>query len=150
CYTTRLSADHDTALTQVRPIYGKATHHLGVYYTLTDEPDGKFDCPELIKPNWIPLYGGGGESGTLTPPEGSGFKLKAGTQIRVQLHLLNASTSPISDKATIVMKTSDDPNLIPAGGFGFDNRAVSIPANTTNYDQSMGCTAGREMNVFAV
>src|SRR5262249_28203095 len=75
CYTTRLAADQDRFITQIMPVYGRATHHLGVYYTLADEPDGVFDCPELVRRTWIPLYGGGVQSGTVKVPDGAAFHL---------------------------------------------------------------------------
>src|SRR5207342_1099217 len=80
CYTMTLPEDHETVITEVRPIYGKATHHLGVYQTLAPEPDGQFDCPELFKMTWLPIYGGGVESGRLTTPSNAGFRLPGGTQ----------------------------------------------------------------------
>jgi hypothetical protein len=150
CYTMTLPADRETVVTEVRPIYGKATHHLGVYQTLAPEPDGQFDCPDLFKMTWLPIYGGGVESGTLTTPTNTGFKLPGGTQLLVQLHLLNASDQALEDKATIVLKTDDSPDLKGAGVFGFDNRTIHVPAGTMNVEQTMSCTAKHDMDAFAV
>lgn len=151
CFTTRLPGDAATIVNEIVPLYGKATHHLGIYYTLTAEPDGAFDCPELVRETWVPLYGGGAESGTLKAPEGAGFHLPKGQQILVQLHLLNAGSEPVSDKATIVFKTTDDKNATAAGMFGFDNRQIHIPAHTSDVVQTMSCpNVDVDMDVFAV
>jgi hypothetical protein len=152
CYTTRLPEDQETIITEITPTYGAATHHLGIYYTLSPEPDGAFECPELVRETWLPLYGGGVESGSLKLPEGAGFRLPKNTQVLVQLHLLNASSAAIEDKAAITFKTADPAREVtPAGMFGFDNRTIQIPAASKDFEQAMSCPAvGREMNVFAV
>lgn len=151
CFTTRLESDAATLIRKITPIYGKATHHLGIYYTLAAEPDGVFECPELVRETWIPLYGGGVESGTVQAPEGAAFHLLPHQQILVQLHLLNAAADPIEDKATIVFETSKDKSLKKAGMFGFDNRAIKIPAHAKGVTQEMSCpSVGVDMDVFAV
>ena len=149
CFTTRLPADQDVFVTAITPTYGKATHHLGVYYTLADEPDGVFDCPQLVKQTWIPLYGGGIESGTLAAPPGAAFHLKAGQQILVQLHLLNATTAVVTDKATITFDTTMNSDATPAGMFGMTDTQISLPPQAAS-DVSMNCQVGEDMSVFAV
>jgi hypothetical protein len=150
CYTVTLPSDSETVVTQVRPIYGKGIHHLGVYQTLSPEPDGQFDCPELFKLTWLPLYGGGVASGPLTTPANAGFKLPKGSQILVQIHLLNTGDLPIQDKASVVLQTSDSPDVVGAGVFGFDNRTIHLPPSTPNVQQSMSCNAKHDMDAFAV
>jgi hypothetical protein len=152
CFTTTIPDDAEMVVRKITPLYGKATHHLGVYTVLgNSEPEGAFVCPELTRETWIPLYGGGVESGSLELPEGSGFKLKAGQQVLVQLHLLNPTGNDVNDKATIVFETTDAPDVIPAGMYGMDNRDIRVPALGSNVEQSMTCAkAGRTMDVFAV
>ncbi len=151
CFTTRLESDVATLVKKITPIYGKATHHLGIYYTLAPEADGVFECPELVRENWVPLYGGGVESGTLKAPDGAAFHLIPHQQILVQLHLLNAGADAIEDKATIVFETSKDTSLKKAGMFGFDNRNLNIPAHGKDVAQGMSCpNVGVDMDVFAV
>ncbi len=151
CFTTRLESDAATLIRKIAPIYGKATHHLGIYYTLAAEPDGAFDCSELVRETWIPLYGGGVESGVVQAPDGAAFHLLPHQQILVQLHLLNAGSDPIEDKATVVFETSKDKTLKKAGMFGFDNRSIKIPAHAKGVTQEMSCpNVGVDMDVFAV
>ena len=148
CFTTRLPADADTYITQVQPVYGQATHHLGVYYTLADEPEGAFDCPQLFKTTWMPLYAGGIHSGALTLPQGSAFHLPKGQQILVQVHLLNASQAAVTDKATVKLTTTTDQSSVPAGAWGMLDTQISIPPNAAG-ETSMDCTANMPMNAFA-
>lgn len=148
CYTTRLAGDVDPLVTQITPLYGQATHHLGVYYTLVDEPDGVFTCPDLVRDTWIPLYGGGVESGTLKAPDGAAFYMKKNQQILVQLHLLNASPNPVTDKATIQLLTTRDPNPTPAGMFGMTNTQIALDPSATG-SAAMDCEVSHDLNVFA-
>lgn len=151
CYTTHLPADAKMWVTEVEPIYGQAIHHLAVYQTLADEPDGVFECPELSKDTWVPVYLGGVDSTPLTMPEGAAAPLPAGAQILVQLHLLNAAAETITDKAQIRFHTSKEPNLTRAGVFGFDNRDILIPAHGTDVEIAQTCTGfAHDMDVFAV
>ncbi len=150
CFTTRLSEAADTNVVKISPIYGKAVHHIGVYYTTSDEPDGSFDCPELVRDNWMPLYVGGIDIGDLTMPEGSAIKLGKGKQILVQLHLLNSTNDAVADKSTIVFETSDAQDLIGAGIYGFDNRAIAIPPGGSNVEVHQQCKMPKAMDVFAV
>ncbi|MGZ3422515.1 MAG: monooxygenase [Polyangiales bacterium] len=150
CYTMNLDAD--AIVTELTPTYGKATHHFGLYYTIADEPAGFSECPLLIKTTWVPLYGGGKDSGTLKLPDNAGFKLKKGQQLLIQLHLLNATKEDVTDTGAMTMKTTADPNapFTKAGMFGFDNRDLTVPAKSTGVEQSMDCTAPFDMDVFAV
>jgi hypothetical protein len=151
CYTFNLPADGPTTLDEITPIYGKATHHIGVYYTFPAEKEGKvFECPELVRDNWIALYVGGIDSGSLKMPQGTGSTLVKGQQILVQLHLLNTTTETITDHAQIQFHTTKE-KVIPAGIYGFDDRAVKIPAQAKDFEQGMDCPSmSRDMDVFAV
>ena len=152
CFTTRVPADAKMFITEVEPIYGKAIHHLGIYQTIgSDEPEGVFNCPELSKDNWLPIYGGGIESGTLKMPEGAALSVPAGGQILVQLHLLNTLQNEVTDKAHIIFHTTKDTGVTTAGMFGFDNRDLHIPAQTMDAVEAQTCSPiGRDMDVFAV
>ena len=151
CYTTRIPEGEKMRITEVIPTYGKAIHHLGVYQMMKDEPEGVFNCPELTRDNWLPIYGGGIESGSLKMPEGAALTVPGGRQVLVQLHLLNASGDVVTDKAHILFRTSKAPDLVNAGIFGFDNRDLHIPAHTNDAMEQQTCSPiGRDMDVFAV
>jgi hypothetical protein len=74
CYTMRLPADRDVVLTKLTPTYGEATHHILIAQTIAPEPEGFSECNVLIRTTWIPLYGGGLDSGPLVLPDNTGFK----------------------------------------------------------------------------
>src|SRR5205823_653422 len=99
----------DVAATEVDVHAGMLVHHLAVFYTIAEEPDGFSECPSLIKQTWIPLYGGGRNTPGVTLPEGAGFKFKKGQQILMQLHLLNASPQTISETTAVNLIFSPNP-----------------------------------------
>jgi hypothetical protein len=149
CYAMTLKSD--IVITGFTPTYGQATHHILFAQTLAEEPDGFSNCHVLIKTSWAPLFVGGKETTPLKLPEGVGMKLTAGTQILLQLHLLNSSAKPITDKTAVTMAGAPDPNapFTPAGIFGLDDEKISIPAGAAGFQQSMQCTPGKKLNVFA-
>jgi len=148
CYSTRV--DQDAMVTGVDPVYGKATHHLGVFATTADEPDGVFDCPELLKDTWMPLYVGGIAGGSLALPTGTAYHFAKGAQILVQVHLVNVTTSPVSDRVFVFLPTTSDTTSKPAGAFFLSNQSFSIPAHAMSYDAAMDCMVGKDMDVFAL
>jgi hypothetical protein len=152
CYTMRLPADRDIAMTKFTPTYGEATHHILVAQTIVPEPEGFSDCNVLIRTTWIPLYGGGLDSGPLVMPENTGFKaFERGQQILMQLHLQNATDAPITSTTKMRIDFVDaTPDIIPASIFGLDNRQINIPAGATANKSEMSCKMSHDLDVFAV
>ncbi len=151
CYTMRLPADRDVAMTKFTPTYGKGTHHILVSQTIATEPEGFSECNVLIKTTWIPLYTGGLNSGVLAMPDGIGFRpLERGQQILMQLHLQNATDAPITDVSKLRIDFVDQtPEIQPASIYGLDNRKIAVPPRS-NATTSMACTASKDLEVFAV
>jgi hypothetical protein len=152
CYTMHLPKDRDIAITKLTPTYGAATHHILVAQTIAPEPEGFSECNVLIRTSWIPLYGGGIDSGPLVLPENTGFKpLDRGQQVLMQLHLQNATDAPITSTTTMRLDFVDaTPDLKPASIFGLDNRKIEIPANTAEIKTEMSCKVNTDLEVFAV
>ena len=151
CYTTRLPADRDVAITKITPKYGVGTHHILASQTIATEPEGFSECNVLIRTTWIPLYTGGLNSGALALPDGIGFRpLERGQQILMQLHLQNATDQVITDKTSLRLDFVDEtPDIKPATIYGLDNRKISVPPHS-NATTTMNCAASRDLEVFAV
>ena len=152
CYTMNLPADRDVVITKMTPTYGPATHHLLVAQTIAPEPEGFSECNVLIRTTWIPLYGGGFESGPLVLPAKTGFMpLGRGQQVLMQLHLQNATDAPITATSKMRIEyVEKTPEIQQASIFGMDNRKISIPARSTGTQAEMNCVADRDLDVFAV
>lgn len=152
CYTMKLPADRELAITKLTPTYGKGTHHILFSQTIAPEPEGFSDCNVLIRTTWVPLYAGGIDSGALVLPPDTGFKpLEKGQQVIMQLHLQNASDVPITDKTAMRIDFVDQtPEIKTASIFGLDNRKLSIPAHSDATTSAMSCVMGKDLDVFAV
>ncbi|TAK27988.1 MAG: hypothetical protein EPO40_14930 [Myxococcaceae bacterium] len=151
CTTATLPADRETVITAMTPTYGTGTHHIFFAQTLAPEDAGTFECRTLFRTTWAPLYLGGVQSGTLQLPRGAGIRLSGGQQVLIQLHLQNASASPIRARTSMTLTLADPAApVVAAGVFGVDNRTVRIPARSTNHRTAMTCRPNRDMNVFAV
>jgi hypothetical protein len=151
CYTTNLPADRDVVITKLTPTYGDGTHHILVSQAAVAEPTFS-ECPVLSKTTWVPVYGGGKDSGPLELPANTGFKpLARGQQIVMQLHLQNATDAPISSHTAMRIDIADaTPDIIQAGFVAFDNRKLVIPPHADTAMNEMSCLIKQDLNVFAV
>ncbi len=150
CYTVNL--DKDVAIDEVVVHNGSRTHHVAIFSTLAPEPAGFSECPSLIKQTWVPLYGGGqGTSGVKLPP-GAAFKFPKDKQLLMQLHLVNASSSPVTERTTadLFYSPADPATLLPAGIFALGNMSFQLPVGATNYPVVSKCAAPKALDVFAL
>src|SRR5688572_4003003 len=79
-------------------------HHIVFSRALAPEPDGFSECDTLFRETWDPLFITGAGSSEFLFPEGVGHRLKSGTQLVVQLHLLNTSDEPATETVAIEMR----------------------------------------------
>ncbi len=139
-----------TTVTAFRPTYGTGTHHLNVYQVLLgpETAGDAWDCPNIVKPTWVPLYVAGTTPAPLVFPAGYGLTLPANTELVIQRHLLDTSSAAESATATVEMDTTEAP-VAQAGGFGFESTMFSIPANAQGYVVTTTCAAPEAMHFFA-
>src|ERR1700722_12874352 len=152
CYCYTMTLTEDTVMTGFVPHYGEAAHHLLFAQTLAPEPDGFSVCNVLFKVTWSPLFVGGVGASPLQLPPGTGMKLKKGTQLLLQLHLLNATAAPVSGTTGVTAETAPDPPapVTPAGVWGIFATQINIPPLTNGFQESMQCAADKALDVFAV
>lgn len=149
CRSVRVP-DPAPEVVEIAPVYGPGVHHVVVWSPLQTEPDGEFPCPQLAKSTWVPLYTGGIASTPLVAPPDTAFRLVAGQQVVVQLHLLNASMSPVSGQASVVMKVAAEHRPVAAGFWGADDRAFSVPAGAVGYEVTQTCALPWGIDAFAL
>jgi hypothetical protein len=151
CYTKTVT--QETAAIEVQTHEGTLVHHLAVFQTIVPEPDGFSECPSLIKETWLPLYGGGRNTGGMKLPDGAGFKFPKDAQILVQLHLVNATTHAVTETTTVNLVFGADPaSLTPAGIYAVGNRTFTIPTGATSYPVVGQCGFNKKapIDVFAL
>ena len=146
CYAKTLDAD----LTIDRYDYASVpfVHHVVVARTLAPEPDGVSECNVLFKTTWIPLLVAGKGSASLQDPEGAATVLPKGTQLLVQLHLLNASSSNAPVRVSVDMHRSTLPNPKPVGLIAFGTQVITLPAGMKS-SVSYECTPKSDVESFA-
>jgi hypothetical protein len=148
CYTARLDSDkvfHSFSIGSY-----KTVHHMFFAQTLAPEEEGVHECPVLFKPSWLPLFTTGKGGTTLELPEGSGFKLKKGDQVVMQLHLLNTGSAPVTEKVKVLA------NELEAGDVRYN--AALYPFGTTVFELppkqkakvTHDCVMDLDMDIFVM
>jgi hypothetical protein len=146
CFTHTL--DRDLSVDRIW-YEGRATvHHLVLVQTLVPEPEAPFQCDTFFKPTWLPLFANGTGSAALDLPSGSSFFLPKGTQLLVQLHLLNSSGATKQDSVQIRLRRVA-PTEDRAGIYGFGTTKISLPPNQKSSVQN-DCSVESQVDVFAV
>lgn len=150
CYTFR-SPDVPKAIVRVEPVQNATVHHVALFQTTTPEPEGSFECPQLIGLNWEPIWAGGAGATALDLPKDVGFVIDPGTQYLIQYHLLNANSKPSSTAATIRVTYADDASAVtPAGIFALGGFSLTIPPLAMDYAKTVKCNPTHDLDVFAV
>jgi hypothetical protein len=149
-YCTSRTLEEDVYIGAFRPIDPVGTHHTLLTYGPPDGPDlPPTPCdPENIRPNVV--YASGVNTNALELPDGVGFKIAAGQQIYLNLHVFNTSDAPLTGTSGIEMQTlpagavEHEAEMFLPGPLGFQ-----IPQNQ-EYSYSSNCDITQEQHVFAL
>jgi hypothetical protein len=148
CYTAH--TDSDIAFHSFSIGSYKTVHHMFFASTLAPEQEGLHECPVLFKPSWLPLFTTGKGSTKLDLPEGSGFKLTKGTQLLMQLHLLNTGSSPVTEKVQVHAKALDPTEVrYSAALYPFGTTVFELPPNQPS-SVSHDCVVDKDMEIFVL
>lgn len=148
CYTARMDADtvfHSFSIDSY-----KTVHHMFFAQTLAPEQEGLHECPVLFKTSWLPLFTTGKGGTKLELPDGSGFKLKKGDQVVMQLHLLNTGSAPVTEKVKVNANTLDPSEVrYSAALYPFGTTVFELPPkqkSTVTHD----CVMDLDMEIFVM
>jgi len=108
-----------------------AIHHVVLSTTTKPEPEGMRECDSTFQLSWRPLFATGAGKVELAFPPAVVSSIDKGTQLIVQLHLLNTADKPVVVSPKIVMALSEEANTqnVVFGTLG--NTEVMIPAGQT-------------------
>ncbi|HVU01807.1 MAG TPA: hypothetical protein VHE30_08645 [Polyangiaceae bacterium] len=123
-------------------------HHMVVVKTLAPEPEEPFECPTFFKTTWIPLFATGTSDAELVTPPGSSFALPRGTQLLMQLHLLNSTADDATRSLDVRMHTVPKTDS-EAGIYGFGTTLITLPPGKTT-TVTNDCVVKDDVDVFAV
>jgi hypothetical protein len=108
-----------------------------------------FECNVLFRPTWMPVFGTGIGDQDLLLPEGSAQILPEGTQLLIQLHLFNTTTSEIVTRTKVRMHKTDVVDPLPVGFYVFGTSEVELPP-ASNSTVSNDCTVPDEVVIGAM
>jgi hypothetical protein len=133
CIEKRLTNKEAMYVNQIRNTLNSGSHHLIVYRTTTTEEKlTPFDCEpftNLLKPeSGIPLMITQTKDDLLELPEGVGFSMEPGQMVRLEMHYINPTSSPIEVKATSTFYKMPEAEFKYEADFAmFANTAIDVP-----------------------
>jgi hypothetical protein len=125
CYARTLQ--EDLVINGYNSVGDKFVHHLILSRASAPEPEGFSECDVAFRNSWETLFITGTGASTLEFPGDAGHTLKKGTQLIVQMHLLNAAEAPVEGSLTVHMRRSEVANPRPVSNFIFGTAAVELP-----------------------
>ncbi len=146
CMTHTL--DRDVRVERFRYEGVEVVHHLFFARAMAPEPAEPYECPVLFKTSWLPLFTTGAGSAELAMPADAPFVLPKGTQIVIQLHLLNFLPEDATRQVEVVMDLTDAEPEHEAVLFPMGTTVIDVPAQgsaTTSQD----CVLHRDLEIFA-
>lgn len=145
----RKTTTEDLYVSGFEAIIPSGTHHTLLTMGPPDAPDGVTDCNAgMNRPQ--SLFGSGLGTDTLRFPDGVGFRIPAGTQLLLNLHLFNTTTEGISGTSgTRVRVMAKDDLVHEAEGVLAGTTNLNIPAGQTTVSTGY-CTMTGDVTIFAV
>ena len=145
------SPDDAVAITHLDEISMPGVHHFVIYQTTSPEPDAPHECNVIIKTSWMPIWATGTGSKSMDLPQGTGFIIQPKTQYVVQLHMQNATDSPMTIRAGANLTYDHNPSALTAAGlYALGTFDLDIPPVTTDFTKTIDCKVDRTLNVFTV
>src|SRR2546428_238238 len=102
----RVNVTADVWVTRFTPNSPPGTHHEVLAIDPTPTTTGTSNCNVSIERDWTVIFASGVGSPSLDMPPGVAFRIPAGSQIVLDLHLLNATTSTITGTSSIDVTTA--------------------------------------------
>jgi hypothetical protein len=146
CFTKTLEEDLviDGYSTEGQPF----VHHLIFVRARAPEPEGFQECNIAFRAAWDPIFIAGAGEAQLAFPRDAGHKLKKGTQVLLQMHLLNTSDEVVRGAVDIRMHRSALQNPRPVSSYVFGTAAVKLPPKQVS--QVVGdCTMREPVELIA-
>jgi hypothetical protein len=146
CFSKTL--DEDIAVDRFDFTGDPVVHHVFLSRAIVAEPEGLSECNVIFKQTWLPMFVTGKGSTSLEYPAGAATVLHKGTQIVLQLHLLNATTTEAHKSAGVVMRKSTLSNADPVAIYAFGTQKFALPPNAAS-DVVDECTPSEDVEAFA-
>lgn len=140
--------DRDLAIDRFDYTQTNTVHHLLLARTTTEEQDGLSECEVLFRSSWVPLFGAGNGDAHIEAPGGSGHILPKGTQLLIQLHLLNTDAKDATTSVEVKMREAATAEVAPIGLYAFGTNDITLaPAQIGSITND--CTVEHDVDIFA-
>lgn len=119
----------DLYINAFRPLGSMGTHHTLLLWSHGNQPDSETVCGPTLDESL--LFASGVGTDDLVFPEGVALKIPAGTQLLLNLHLFNTTTTPLPGISGTLIKTlapsevKQEAEMIMPGASG-----ISVPPNS--------------------
>jgi hypothetical protein len=123
-------------------------HHLVFSEATSPEPEGTSECHVLFKASWAPMFFATTADTDVKMPDGAAKLLEPGSQMVVQLHLVNTSTEAVTDFSEIHMVRSQLENPKPVTIYALGTTDIHVPAKKVTTLEGT-CTVKNDVNLFA-
>jgi hypothetical protein len=137
CIVVRLGNPTPIHVGQIHDLLGNASHHMILYKVAdTTEQPTPFACQpftDTLNPaDGNPLIISQKKDDTLTLPQGVAFTLDANQMVRLEMHYINAGTSPVSLTTTSTLTPIPDAEYMYDASFLFiGDIDIDIPAQSS-------------------
>lgn len=148
CFAAEI--DEDLAVDKYTFAGRPTVHHMlfsRVRGRATEVP-GFSECDVLFRASWDPLFIAGAGASTLELPDGAAHTIARGTQLVVQLHLLNVQTEPVTDRVEITMRGSRHRHPEPVGAYVFGTTSIDLPPGEESTVEAR-CELKEDVRLFA-
>jgi hypothetical protein len=146
----RIPVTEETWVSGFRAIAPAGTHHTVVTVSTNGTHLGEHDCTGGSGDMQM-LFAAGVGTADLQFPEGVAIKLVPGQYINLNLHLFNATDTPLSGTSIVEAFRSDAAGIVHEADMTFvGTMAINIPSDGQPHSVTGGCAIDRTWNMFAV
>lgn len=147
CYVAE--APEDMVIGAIRSGKNSAVHHFLLVQALSKEPDGMRDCNVIFQLTWAPLYAATRADSELKMPPGAARTIKKGSQVLLQVHMLNASTAPLKRAVSVSLDTTTEVNPKEVGLTLFGSTLIHVPPNSSVSVENT-CKTEQDLHLYAL
>jgi hypothetical protein len=126
----------------------RVVHHLLMSEATAPEQEGDSECDVLFRTTWQPMFFGTTADTNVPMPDGAAKVVEKGKQIVVQLHLLNAGSTPVKDSVAVEMTRSTVANPELVSVFAFGTTKISVPPKQVT-TLTGNCKMKKDLRIFA-
>ena len=147
CFSHTL--EEELTIDELRLQSDPVVHHVIYSKTTSPDPDGFFECDILFQNNWVPIFVAGTGDASLQMPKDAGQIFPKGTQLTMQLHLLNATPEEVTKSIPIFMRRMDETPKEKVEVVVFGSIGINLPPKQES--EVVGtCASDSDMKIFSV